>query len=197
MSITVAVKTLAAYLKAAIPELNIQEEWPDSKKELVMPTLSILTSGTPGLTHAMPIIHKIVPIDGDPIKKKVVYCVGTYESRLQLDLWTDYKAKRNELYEKLMAAFDKQFIDSGYPTGLSLELLNYHNSFARYDQTGYTYIDSEDSAKRNEWRVKIDVAVSHLRLVEKVESIMDEITLKSKIDETEVTDKDTNEQVTI
>jgi hypothetical protein len=180
----VAVKTLAAYLKAEIPELNILEEWPDPKEEMALPTLSILSVGKQEHTHAFPLIHKKIAIEGEELKKKVVYSVADMDIKLQLDLWTDYKAKRDEFYDLIMAAFDKQFLVNGAPTGLSLELEDYHETFARYDQTGYTYLDSSDNGQRQEWRAKIDVLVNHPRLVEKDEFIMAEITLKNEINET-------------
>jgi hypothetical protein len=203
----VAVKTLATYLKAPIPELEIITEWPDAKHKMVLPCLSIITVGTPRIVPGMPILHSkatVLDEDDEPtINTTTVYIMGHYEAKIQLDLWTDYKAKRNVLYEKLMAAFDKQFVDAGSPQGLSLTLVDYHNCFARYDQTGYTYMDSGDTSQREEWRVKIDVEVSYPRLAEKVESIMAEITLKNRIDETVVAESedpiedDTNETLII
>lgn len=194
----VAIKTLAAFLKAEIPELEVITEWPDPKHQMKMPTLSIITKGTPRLQNGMPIIISKSDLDPvDPLRKKVAYCIGHYDHELQLDLWTDYKAKRSEFYERIMAAFDKQFIDAGSPTGISLALLDYNNCFARYDQTGYTYMDSAESSQREEWRVKIDVLANYPRVVEKTESIMAEITLKNKIDENEVTDKPTDETLVI
>lgn len=192
---SVAVKTLAAYLKAEIPDLTIIENWPDPKEEMALPALTVSIVGKPSLTHTYPKIHKKIDIEEETVLKKVVYIIGQYDLNIQLDIWTDYQAKRSELYEKIMAAFDKQFLTSGAPVGLSLELTDYHETIARYDQTGYAYMDSSDNGQRQEWRAKIDVVVTHPRLVEKNESIMAEITLKNEVNETaDMEDDEVNDE---
>lgn len=194
----VAVKTLAKYLQEQLPDVKILEEWPDPKTEMTLPCISILTVGTPVYSHRFPVIHKKVDDEENPVNKTVVYIVGQYDAKVQVDLWTDYKGRRDELYERVMDAFSRQFIDFDLATGLSLELVDYHETFARYDQVGYTYMDSADNSQRAEWRAKIDIEVNYPKLVEKSESIMEEITLKNRIDEEVSVEIDnTNEQVTI
>lgn len=194
----VAVKTLAAFIKAELPELTVLEEWPDPKKDLKLPCLVITTKGKARLTNQPATIASKVAVPGKPLQKKVAYVIGLYDCDFQLDLWTDYKAKRNEWYERIVGVFDKQFIDSGRPTGISLELLDYNNCFARYDQTGYTYLDSEVNSQREEWRAKIDVVASYPRVKTKIETIMAEITLKDRVsEEADVLDKPTDEEVKI
>lgn len=194
----VAVKTLAEYLKTAIPELKqVLTEWPDPKVQMSLPCVSIVTAGTPDYTHLMPTIQKKSDSDS-PLQKQVVYLVGQYDSRLQVDVWCEYKSQRDEFLEKVMDAFNGQFLSGGQTTGLSLELIDYHNAIARYDQVGYTYLDSEDNSIRSEWRVKVDVLANYPRLSMKQEYIMDEIKIKNRIDEyVDAINDTTNEETTV
>jgi len=178
----VAILTLAKFLSEKLPGMKILTEWPDPKEVLALPFLSIITRGTPVYFHNYKTIVKVVDIP-ESDNKTVVYKVGHYDSNIQIDLWADYKSTRAELYDLVMAAFDSQWLESEQSTGLSLELVDYHNTFARYDQSGYTYMDNEENSKISSWRVKIDVMVNYPRLLEKVESIMRQITLKTRVDE--------------
>lgn len=173
----VAILSLAKFIEANAPSLKqVLAEWPDPKVQMDLPSVSVLTVGNPVLTPLMPTIYKVVESD-DPTKRTVVYLVGHYDSKIQLDLWTEFEIQRDKIYEEVMAVFDKQFRDSEQPNGISLELLDYHNGFAHYDIVNYTYMDNEDASSRSEWRVKIDVQVNYPRFVEKTESIMAEIRL--------------------
>lgn len=176
----VAVRTLRDFIQANMPELAaVYDEWPDPKDRLETPCLTIVTAGNPTYTHCFPNLVKRIP------GSLSVYSVGFYDMNLQLDLWCEYKLQRAELFDKLINVFNKQFIDSEKPTGLSLVLTDYHEAIARYDQSGYTFMDSGDGLQRAEWRAKIDVTVNHFKLVEKSESTMDQITLSSEIAEKE------------
>jgi hypothetical protein len=179
----VAVRTLQEFIKANLPEVEdrVFDEWPNAKVELEVPCITIITTGTPTFTHSFPNIFKRSADPENPINDVVAYSVGYYDMNIQLDLWCEYKLQRAELFDKLMAVLNKQFIDTGAPTGLSLELIDYHEAIARYDQNGYTFMDGEDGSQRAEWRVKVDVTVNHFKLIEKSEPRMVEITLKSEV----------------
>lgn len=182
----VAVRTLQAFIKANMPELlNVFDEWPDPKETLETPCVTILTQGNPTYTHSYPTIFKRSPDEENATNDLVAYSVGYYDINLQLDLWCEYKIQRAELFDKLMNVLNKQFIDSGRPTGLSLVLIDYHEAIARYDQNGYTFMDSGDGLQRAEWRVKVDVTVNHFKLIEKSEARMTQITLENEISQTE------------
>lgn len=182
----VAVRTLKAFIEANMPELEaVYDEWPNPKDQLKTPCLTIVSVGTPSFTHAFPNVFKRVLDPDNDLNDLVAYSVGYYDINLQLDLWTEYKIQRAELFDKLMAVLNKQFIDSELPTGLSLQLIDYHDAIARYDQSGYTFMDNGDGLQRGEWRVKVDVAVNHFKLIEKSQPRMSEITLKSEVSQTE------------
>jgi hypothetical protein len=179
----VAIKSLANYLRTELPDVQVLEDWPDPKEQLSMPTISIIASGNRGYTHCFPQFWKKTVNEENALLDDVVYRVGQYDFTLQLDLWCEYKVQRGELYERVHDALNKQFLTDS-PAGLSLELEDYHDLIARFDQAGYTYLDSEENSQRSEWRVKIDVLVNHSRLAVKTQSRMEEITLQNQISDT-------------
>lgn len=192
-----ALKTLANYFQANMPELKqVITNWPDPKVQMSLPCVSIIPVGTPKITHTMPTLKTLSDSDS-PLKRKSLYLVGHYDYVLQVDLWCEYEAERNDLFEKLLDVFNKQFSDGGPSSGLNLQMENYHNAFASYEQIGYTYLDSEDNSIRSEWRVKIDVAVMHERFSEREEFVIDEITIKSRVDEYVDTINDNTNEETI
>jgi hypothetical protein len=180
---SVAATTLAKFIEDNFTELEqVLDEWPDPKVAMNLPSVSVITVGTPVYTHLMPTKYAVVDTD-NPLQKSVVYLVGQFDAKIQLDLWTDYKATRDTLFDKLMDVLNKQFIDTGAPTGLSLTLIDYHNAIARYDQVGYTYMDSEESSRTEEWRVKVDIEVNYPKFQVKDESIIEEASILHDVGE--------------
>lgn len=196
------VETLSEYIKAEIADLDITDEWPNHNDELNYPALSITTVGN-GEYRSFgnkKLLSQVEDPENPTINTINIYSVGQYDITLQLDLWTGNKERRGEYLEKLMNVLDKQFIDSGKPSGLSLVLKEYHGIIARYDHTGYNYVDGGQSAQRGEWRVKIDILVNFVRAVVKIESKMVEAKLVSEIGTTidlDETDDNLREEKTI
>lgn len=183
-----ALQTLAEYLQEKLPDFKVLEEFPDPKIEMVLPALSMVEVGTPVFTNLMP-IFKSRNADG-----LSVYMVGQYDQRFQLDIWTDYKERRKELYERLHDVFLGQFIESEKSAGLSLTLKDYYNAIARYDIVGYTIVDAEQTSQTEEWRVKVDVLVNYPKMIAKAESIITQASIKHDIGEESNTDNyDINE----
>jgi hypothetical protein len=193
-----ALKTLSLYISENMPELKqVLVNWPDPKVQMILPSVSIIAVGTPKITHTMPIIKKMSDSDS-PLTKKTLYLVGHYDYTIQVDIWSEYEEERNSLLEKMIDTFNKQFFDGGESTGLSLQMESYYNAFATYQQIGYNYLDNDDNSIRSEWRVKVDVQVMHERFVERDEFIIEEITLKNRIDEfVDPLNDDTNEEIKI
>ena len=182
---------LKKYFEIEIPGLNeVSEGWPDPKEQLVMPTMSLMHSKNPILTNLHPYIYEqngvknSIPDPDEPLNNIYDFVVGQYESTIQVDLWTEYKPERGEFYDKIVNALDKDFIDKHLANGLSLKLTNYHNVIARFDQVGYTYIDSEDAAQRAEWRVKLDLLVQWPKIIQKSMPRISETTLTTQIGQT-------------
>lgn len=170
------VEQLVRYIKDNMPELNaVRMEWPNHNEPLEMPCASVLTVGNPVYTPCMPTLWKRV--DGSSY-----YYVGHYDLTLHIDVWAEYKQARGDLMEGVFDLFHKQFQELGKALGISLSLEDYYNVIARYDINGYNYMDSEESSQRDEWRAKISVLVNCPRVLVKVESTMDEITVVQETD---------------
>lgn len=176
-----ALKALADYLKAEVPELSVSDKWPDPKQALVMPALTIIAAGERGYENVFPTVHKKIEVTDNPDLIDVAYTIGQFDYQLQLDIWTDYPAKRGDIFDKVKNALNKQFINGDAPCGLSLTLTDFYDVIARFDQAGYTYLDSEESSQRSEWRVKMDLVVCHSDVTLKRESKMLDIQIQSQI----------------
>lgn len=186
------VEQLVKYIKENIPEFNdVQLEWPNYNESLNMPCAAVMTIGNPEYTHQMPVLRSYN--DSDGVSE---YYVGFYDMVLHIDLWAEYKQTRGDLMEKVFDLFHKQWQESGQAIGASLTLEDYYNVIARYDLNGYTYMDSEETSQRDEWRAKIVVLVNCPRVLGKIESKMTEITLDHDISDSNE-DIDTDEDLTI
>ena len=185
------IDTLVEYLKEKLPDFQIEGQFPDPKLQLNLPALSIVEAGNPVFTNLMPILK-------GRIEGESVYMVGMYDSKLQLDIWTDYKEKRKELYERLHDVFLGQFIDSEQSAGLSLTLKDYYNAIARYDVVGYTIVDTEQTSQIEEWRVKVDVVVNYPKMIAKTESTITQASIKHEIgEEADLDNYDINETLVV
>ena len=174
-SVTKCVLTeLTDYLKKKMALGSVSHQWPDPNVQLKYPALTVF-SGNPRLTPQPATVFargKVVGNKGD-----IFWHVGDYDWKLQLDLWTDSKEARHQLYESLFRA-----INSMLPiTGLSLKLTDYHDVFCRYDLNAIEYIDGEESAQRKEWRLKAEILakceaiiVSKEDLITKGEIVLDD-----------------------
>jgi hypothetical protein len=167
---------LKKYIQENIPEINrVYEEWPNHNEELNMPCASVMTVGNPRYTNQMPVLWKHEAGTS-------YYIVGFYDINLTIDLWAEYKETRGELMERVFDLFNKQFQELGMALGISLQLEDYHNVIARYELNGYNYGDNEEASQRDEWRARLNVLVDFPRIMAKVESRMEEITVDQEVD---------------
>jgi len=165
-----AIRGLQKYLEQEMTDLeSVYDEFPNHNEKMVLPCASVITVGTPTLTNLMPYTFK-KEVDPDNADNDLVYdVIGQYDARIQLDLWTEYKIQRGRLLDIFDNALNKQQIESDLPSGLSLILSDYYSAIARYDNVGYTYMDSEENSQKDEWRVKVDLLVNYPKI--KVKSI--------------------------
>jgi len=160
------VKQLQKYLKNEVRELRqVIDEWPNENYKLTMPSVSIITTSTefrPELTYQS--------LTGTITnhKAKDLYCVGFYDVKLQLDVWAKTKEERNDIFDLLFIALNKNIS----PMGLSLQLEDYYNQWCQYLLVGHNIADSEERNQRNEWRVTIDLLVNCKAIMERTDSIM-------------------------
>jgi hypothetical protein len=149
---------------------QVLEEFPEANNELIYPALSIITQGTPEFSPELSpyLLEEIEEPEVGEHKAPAKYVVGSYDLTLQVDIWCGSKEERFTAYDQFFAALNKQF----QPMGLSLQLVDYHNVWARYDLSGHTFDDSAAGSQRNEWRVKCNVLVHCRAVVEREEFIV-------------------------
>ncbi|MCK5880850.1 MAG: hypothetical protein KAG18_03180 [Sinobacterium sp.] len=172
-------KSLANFLKANIPSLKkVIPEFPQGQK-LEYPTATVFVQ-KPRLSNYPP--QEIRSNNIGTNKIEVLMAVGQMDFTIQLDFWCGYKEERSELYNQFYQAFNKQFILYDKPMGLSLELENYHGILGRFDELGYTYVDSEGSVQNGEWRLKIELVGTFVKVDKLIRSRMTDITIESEIE---------------
>lgn len=182
-------KTLVQFLEEAFANeieeetLNILEEWPSPEYQNKCVTIAVTTVGEGELQNLMPTVFNRQDNPEDTSQLLVDYLVGQYNLSIQVDVWTEYKATRNDWYEKIDDLLDSQFTNSEQSRGLSLRMVEYFEAIARYDQIGYNYSDSGESAQRSEWRVRFNISTSFPKIRRKIQSKIIEATVVADINE--------------
>lgn len=191
-----AVKGLQQYLKdeIALLEERVFDEWPYHGDEMELPAITVITAGTPLYTNYSNHILHSKSVDPDNAQNDILKeMIGQFDARIQLDIWTEYKIKRGEIFDLVDNALNKEYLQKDLPQGLSLTLANYHDVIARYDQVGYTYIDGEENSQKSQWRVKVDLLVNYPKIAVKSVPRISDITLTHQISEKVETSEDNTE----
>lgn len=161
---------LGAHLKANMPSLQqVLLDFPDAGTVLKMPSLTIFSGASPAFMPLDP-----YPLEqGDTVNHRALVkrVVGEYDLNLQLDLWCPNKLTRSKLWEEFFKAFNPEVS----PMGLSLQLMDYHEIWCRYDLTGYDLGDSEESSQSGQWRARINVLANTRAVIEKTEFVIETI----------------------
>ena len=180
-----AIRSLIEYLIPNMPNFdidNVLEEWPNANMDMIYPTMSVISQPIEFIPHSPNVIlHETIVGGDDDGQLRVLYDVGQYNMRIQIDIWCENKESRGLYYEEFKDAFDKQFLDSNLPTGASIGLIDYYNSIARYDIIGYNYPDDGNSSQIGEHRIKIDLTANFRRLKEVIRAKMVDIVLEDEI----------------
>lgn len=189
-----AVRGLQKYLQDNVPELNeVYDEWPYHGDEMNLPCCSIITAGTPEYNNLQPYTYSKIEDPDNELNDILTEVIAQIDGRIQIDVWTEYKNKRGEMLELITKALNKQNIEEDLPNGLSLLMTDYYNVIARFDQVGYTYMDSEENSQKSQWRVKIDILFSHVVVELKSRPRINEITISHQIaDDNNVAEDDNN-----
>jgi hypothetical protein len=142
---------LASYLRTEVAGLTVKTEWPGANEKLQYPSLTIF-AGEPIFTPFQPTeISRTAP----DVNNKVIstMSVGEYDLTMQLDIWCRNKLERETVFGQVFDAINKTVV----PMGLSLQLTDYFNEWARYDIDRHSFVDDEAGAQRQEWRVKLSL----------------------------------------
>lgn len=160
------IKELGDHLQTNMRELKeVLLDWPDANRELKYPSLSIFTA-TPSSVPFIP--YQLSTTDPKNNKVKTLNVVGQYEWNIQLDFWTGNKEERHVLFQSFVKAFNSQYIKGERENaGLVLALKDYHGIFATYDQTNYSFDDSEAGSQRREWRVQVNILAETKQVLER------------------------------
>jgi len=187
-------KALGEDILIKIPEIKkFHNQWPSGQEALDMPCISLVTVGKPIITKRFPTRISETALEGNKVVSR--YITGQWEHNIQLDLWCEYKETREKLLMQIVDYFDSQFKESAGPQGLRLVIPEYFDSIASYILTGYTNLDSEDSSKLSEFRVKFDIIADSPKITEREEYLMKQFIVKNRVDEFVDIDNDvTNEE---
>ena len=179
----VAIEALADYLMKNVSGIKtVIPEWPPTNIELEYPAISIVSEGE--VTY-MPLMEQTVhsrTIDDNGVARTIYNC-SQIDQRLQIDLWVAYKSHRGLFFDRIMDAFNREYLDEGKPLGLNLKMSNYYDAFARYNQIGYNYVDGESSSQMREFRVMIKAEVEFPELKERREQVIRDTRIESNISE--------------
>lgn len=162
-------KSLCDHLKATMPSIKeVRDDFPEASENLKFPCITVFTN-SPRYESLTPyVVWKGEPVSMTDLRRPVRRVVGSYEFRLQVDIWTNYKARRGPLYEEFFKALNSQ-VD---PMGLSLKMNDYFDAWAHFHIEGFEYIDGEASAQRGEWRCKVAVVATANHIVETLENVV-------------------------
>lgn len=171
--LTTEVTSLVKYVKG-FPEANIDMEYPS----ISITALNQLFFKDPSPTE---VSRGSESGNEAPIKTQI----GYYEIPLQLDLWTKYRAQRNDIGLEVFNALNK----NGEDQNLSLQLTDYHNEFANYTFTGMNDKNDEAGSQQKEWRRRYDIIVDVAAILErnryliKTSEVQDEIGFDVTVEE--------------
>jgi len=183
------VDSLVNYLQERLSDDIDQfySEWPEANLGENEVTLAAHTIDA-ALTNRKIVIVDKQDILNESVKAAATYRLGTYDINIQVDIWTPYKAKRNELYTKFCDTINEEFLNGDWkPVGLSLTLENYFDTIARYEIVGYNFPDEERASQVDEWRVVIAMKA---HFDKKRQKIVNKITDSIIVDSDEITEEE-------
>lgn len=145
---------IGKYLLANMPLNQVIQDFPAPNEELKYPSLSITHDTANAYTNLIPYS---IPNGANVVNnaKELLYIVGQWDFKIQLDFWARNKVERDALFSQFFAAFNPQV----EPMGLSLMLKSYFNLWVRYDLNSYTHKDDEQASQRQEWRTMVGLLV--------------------------------------
>lgn len=149
---------LATYLGAQVPELvQIVQEFPTENIQLKMPSCAVTHDDGAQFQNEMPYqLSATDPVDASHPAIVVVWIVGQWDYKVQLDIWARSVPERDTLFRKVFKALNPNI----NPMGLSLALADYYGLFARFDVDTFSHVDGEQSSQRGEWRTRISLLAS-------------------------------------
>lgn len=169
--LTALQKTISKRLQAEMPVLKaVYEDWPSPSETLKYPCAAV-TIGSPEFTPTDPYVFKKGAVDPETGKSPVARVVGSYEIRVQIDVWCASKPQRRDLYQQLFNVINP----IASRPGLNLPLEDYFDAIAHLHLEGFSFPDGDEQVQRKEYRILGAVVCSALHIVETMESLMQTI----------------------
>lgn len=157
-AVDAAIDGLASYLGAQVSGLTVQTEWPDANEVLQMPSVT-LTAGKAKRTPIQPEEVSVTP-PNNLNQVTQVLAVAHYDIPIQLDVWCRTKDERRQTLNAILDAFNLAENTGNAPSGLSLQLTNYFDVFARYEIDTHEFRDDEIATERQERRATVMLLVN-------------------------------------
>lgn len=144
-----ACNALGAYLQSKLSDVTVSYDFPDTERELPALALSILLAGVP---HDTPLQPEVIgSVDIDATHKTYRWCVLERSQPIQIDVWSTYQAKRDDLIARLDAILNAGWSDQPN-SGLVLSLSDGWDAKAVFDFDGPSILNSGYSAQMSEFR---------------------------------------------
>lgn len=153
------------------------DEWPEANQGEFEKTMSIHTVDSSDVPHS-PYVESTEEITNELVDVAATMVTGKIDIKIQVDMWLPYKKLRGKAYKQFIKSIDEEFLNNdSRPMGLSLPLINYFNTIARYDIVGYNFPDDQRSSQEDDWRIIIDMQVHFNKKVQKILPKMTDIQL--------------------
>lgn len=165
------VKGLVTYLETNLPEVDgVIEGFPSPSDKLDYPCASVFLKAPSLRLHSPYTVSKTAATA--PEKSKVLRAYGYYDVAMQVDLWSDYRPKLQELMENFVRLFNPET----EKTGIFVTLSEYHDQKVTYSLTGdIQLVEGEEASQRNEWRAIATVQTGVRAIKEHLEYLMNTI----------------------
>lgn len=148
------VNALVSHLRTQLPDVTVEERWPDPQRKIRFPTITVLTSG-PRRDLAIDFRDLSFNNIGDRVQFQTQ--VAAIEQPLQLDIWAHNQIERDDILARLDIALNMDTLNPG-------EVMHGLNLIAGDDwiDTYFDYWfespdphDQEFTAIVEEWRARI------------------------------------------
>jgi hypothetical protein len=150
-----ALNALVAHLATALPTASVRRGWPESDTALDVdagPVVSVLAIGSPVVEACSP--GQVDETGTDTLT--TTFRVGYWRARVQVDLWTAYRAQRDELGAAVDAALANRAPRS---PDLWLTSTGYHDRPLTFRLLAVRVEDGPDAAPTGLWRSGWDLEV--------------------------------------
>ena len=157
MAVTIqqaANNALAAHLSTNLPDVRIEEHWPDPSNRLILPTITILHAG-PRQDLAIDMRDLAYRVVGNTVNFKTQ--LSACHQPLQLDIWASDQVQRDNIIARLDFVLNMDTINGGYMHGLNLAPLdadNWSDTFFDFYFESPELDDTPFDAFVEEWRCR-------------------------------------------